>query len=1688
MTILTPNGTAFVTDVLIGIGNSTASMRGTLAFAVAFFGPLASNRAILNQSFSVLQAEEDAVASLQLDAETENMRTAFYRRTYDAENPLTQAYQPGRNLTTFGLPTPYAAHCDSEFVECVPGPCSVWEYDYQFLGLQESQFGKIDNHVMQPSGVYSGPGAAAFATENADDTFFPMVGMPRCGPLFNYQYVDVLNADGTEYTPNYKDENKPNPISSFDKQHVVVPPLSAITHDTFKFLPAAGGQVDVYPIHGVAMIPVPHGVNYNPRWYYEGYTECFPAPHYESGGAAAGCDLETLLVNWLYDVRPAELQCHAMTEPPPYAPLGPNNGSNVTENRRASKVWTNLVDEFDVQRPKINETDAAERGHMYTGNPRLVQATTPDGLKRPLLVGYSRGQEENTDQRYEVIRTYDAFEQKSTLSRQNGPSIAKNQHYPNGRGPNHRITPHELPYEYRPNTCDFTQCRWLPRAKRGATRYGRKKKSDRVKDKRKEDRIVKPWDAMYMCLASELAQANDHLDSWAGVTLGTSIGYSQELAEANRLRCYGAQHLRYVTIYIENVDMVLVYGSGAVEAPNVTLTNGEILSNRTYQCRYEGCDVNVTSPEQNNRGPYCLNETALLPQYEIERCERLSNSSTCPLCSNANMASGMLPYESSEWVCCVSRDTHGLIPGNHAVFDDKDEPCNYNTDTHRGDAMYDDQGFTTFNLGYQVNSSLQPLGSRLHCEAFHARTKNMALLMPNSGSDTTGKGEMNGKCNVGQLIRNPGANADWFGVAACYEVLGVYAHHGAVVTGARQIVVDNEKELELYNSEARRHGKKNENHPLSMSRYAVYQSDADDRLKDKEKQETPGMPGMSCVDDDDAFLYELSQSYRLHKTPGGKNIFVNERKFSFDYNLIPTENNRGYLLTDSDRLDEAAQFHDAECERIGDPANKQKTAENSRCGPYIMAAPETPKPRTSRYRTLDSYYAETRAAYPNPEAMRQAAFPNSNRITDGFACDCKARTIVWRHLDVPPEPLKTLATESEAAGSPASGRVFEKLQKKEYKSSIPAVRSLAWTVPQTATTPDVGLFLPSSQPTFYMVERDFLKNATRVTDASALRYDSPQTEDLETKYTGVDAPRREQLRNMTLNGTYIKGPKWRQHSIGMVRNVVTFNRGSCLRWPYGQVPRMMFGDAEQRKTYYPENPVTGDSYDFDLNATMGYCEPISKNVTKFQACYQDRLAPAERNQFCKEHPVTARNVLYAAQLDPRSRTIETMCSTEHRTCLVVPGPEDRGSLGSVLKQHHVKHRSRPSDGENYTFLVTPFNSTVLELFLGPDRVLAPVAGGRDFTRFSHFDALADSDNNVTGVKANATAFAPFDANTHSVSDIQDAATFVLGQFLNITGPASGCPSGEYRIPARTDSPKATECVAYSAIVTGSDETGAETRFSGTVVKSAVPGLPIQFGASDSHRCERIIVNSPSTRLESGIVADQSKCPTDAAAVVAVRSENAADTFVQNVTVISSRAAVGVVVTPVPPGTSDISRAVFGPVVFSNAYSVPNSIRVDAAFAAAVGANVSAKGLNVVLMPRLGAGNLTFLPLGQPNSTKDLSSTLAEAGTGVLRQLFPIIPTAGHSTIAIFGALVVAVVALAVVAVYEMQDVTKRAAHRQHPTGGSMNIAPAAPHPEGASVMMPPGYTKQQMQPAITTPLLVQRTVPGALSNKLTRFY
>lgn len=1591
MPVLLPNGTAGVTDVLIGAGNTTASIRGSLAFAVAFFGPLASNSAFLNESFSILNAEEDASAPIKMDAETANMRPVFYRRKFEKSHPLTQAYQPDRNLTMANLPVPEAAHCGSEFVECVPGPCSVWEYDYQFMGLQESQFGRVEDHVMDARRVFNGSSAGVFQDEarGFNSTFFPMVGVPRCGPLFNFQYVNVYNSDGSEYVPEYEAEG-PGPISEFDKIHTVLPPSGSLSHETLKFLPVTAGEEHVYPIPGEAMVPVPHGVNFNPKWYYEEYSECFPPPLYEESPARPGCNLEQLLVNWLYDVNPAPLMCSAMTKPPPYAPLGvfPDNMTNF---RASAKAWTSLVPTGNVSVPAINETDErlAAAG-VYAGNPRLTTAETIDGDLRPVLLGYTRGQEEKTDIRHEVIRTFDG-EDSPHFTPMEGPTL-RAAHYPNGRGPNHRITPHEIPGDYTPDTCDFTQCRWIPQVGSAMTKKG------------KRDHALKPWDAMYASFFSEMAQSpvlgtQDALAD-SGIppspSPSTPYSYSYLAAEANRIRAYGVQDITYVAAWVKDDVKEL-------ELDNVVLPNGTL-----GRCMYD-CSTYL----------YCTNSTEAADQTD---CAAASSNGLCPLCTDDNLNSGHLPYTNATWVCCADYVQDVILAGTHPSFVGCLAENAY--DKKAKDLFNLDDGVTLAQYAYDAAGNVT---SRPGCKAFHKRDiQNVVLLTANVHPR-----ELNGRCNMIDVLDDvtppspspspplppllTGSHSPYSeAVRACYIMLGVSKLNSAgEYVGARQIPLRKDRARPLDLS----HNEKNDKYAVPFTRVQAIHFN---------RKKVPGMPGMTCADDQNAFFYELSNEYTSSVT--------DDLTIKIDYpgNFVPTRKHLSTFQNTPFPLDDPTQFTGCGTNGVGDGTN---------CGPYIMVAPNKPTPRARKYTTLEAYYAETRAAYPNPTASRQAAFPNSNKVTDGFACDCKSRTIVWRHLDVPPKPLKALADEAAASAAPsAAGQVFKRLQDGTYKSSIPVIRSLAWSVPQTETTPDVGLFLPSSQPLFFQLERDFLRDRDRVTSGGQLLSTSGVTREIERKYSGQDSPGRDELRNMILSDN-VTGTAQQQLDAGVVNRIITFKRGSCLRWPYGQVPRIMFQDDEQRTKHYPEDVRTKAAYDFDLNATIGYCEPIV-NMTKFQACANDRLAPQERSAFCAEHNLTAKHVLYAAQLDPALRTLETACSTEHRTCLVIPGPGTLGSLGAMLRHHHVKHRDKPADGANYTFLVTPFNSTVLELFLGPGRVLAPVAQGRDFTEFSHFTALEDAEANVTGIAANETAFLPFDDNVHSVREIQDAASYVLQQLQRFAGPGeAGCLEGEVRVPARSGSPRATECVTNASLTLGSEETGAETHFIGTVIASAVPSEPLRYVATPSHTCERIKINSANTRIESEVEADQSECPNDAAAAVAVTAEEANLTFVKKITIKGPRVAAGLVVTPFPPKTSTITNATFGPITFADAFANPTGLRVDAAFAAAVGSNVSAKGLNLVLLPRLGAGNLTFNLAAMPNSTKDLSSTLAEVGTGVLRKLFPVIPTGGHATLAIFVSLIIVLAALVASAVIEVQKLSRQNRIDPRPKPAPMRAKP-----------------------------------------------
>ena len=129
-------------------------------------------------------------------------------------------------------------------------------------------------------------------------------------------------------------------------------------------------------------------------------------------------------------------------------------------------------------------------------------------------------------------------------------------------------------------------------------------------------------------------------------------------------------------------------------------------------------------------------------------------------------------------------------------------------------------------------------------------------------------------------------------------------------------------------------------------------------------------------------------------------------------------------------------------------------------------------------------------------------------------------------------------------------------------------------------TPIIGLFLPSARATFHVVER-VLETLSAVTTSDEYK---DRMHAIDNHYAGVDAPEREQLKQMVFNGTKVVRGKTLRHVLSQ-----NFNYGSCVRWPYGQVPRIGLAPDVQ-KQIYPN--VTRSEYGYE--ATMGYCEKITQ--------------------------------------------------------------------------------------------------------------------------------------------------------------------------------------------------------------------------------------------------------------------------------------------------------------------------------------------------------------------------------------------------------------------------------------------------------------------------------------------------------------
>ena len=433
------------TDTLLAIGNSNSSQLGTLAFAITHLSMFQSGSIPSdgNQFSKVLTAIQSA-------GTRPNVRLAYSRRTraYD------EGYNATINLTSINLPIPLASACGDGIVECVPGPCSVWEYDYQFEGAQAAAstqgYKRSMLHNLPPNQF-----------PNTSD-YYHMIGTPRCGPLFNTQYVNVTK-NGAE--------------NGFDSKEIKTP--ATMPHESFFFLPTVlDTPVHVYPLPNERLVPVPDGINLNPNWYYSGWAECFDKQNQELQGlAAVNCDMPKLFMSVMYNAFPRrETASHTVCDgklPPPFAPVVQND-------------FTRLGVPLDLGGSTGEMHQAVTPIDLNGTNPRMAMAypitSTGDldtdpakGLR--VLVGYVRGVEDGYIIGDSNVSNYMVYDSNGELYYPNNKygfpnkfgdndtpgSGVRSTHFPrSGLGPNHDFSPQERLPAWREEMCDPSQCRWLP--------------------------------------------------------------------------------------------------------------------------------------------------------------------------------------------------------------------------------------------------------------------------------------------------------------------------------------------------------------------------------------------------------------------------------------------------------------------------------------------------------------------------------------------------------------------------------------------------------------------------------------------------------------------------------------------------------------------------------------------------------------------------------------------------------------------------------------------------------------------------------------------------------------------------------------------------------------------------------------------------------------------------------------------------------------------------------------------------------------------------------------------------------------------------------------------------------------------------------------------------------------------------
>ena len=299
-------------------------------------------------------------------------------------------------------------------------------------------------------------------------------------------------------------------------------------------------------------------------------------------------------------------------------------------------------------------------------------------------------------------------------------------------------------------------------------------------------------------------------------------------------------------------------------------------------------------------------------------------------------------------------------------------------------------------------------------------------------------------------------------------------------------------------------------------------------------------------------------------------------------------------------------------------------------------------------------------------------FQNSHSEVNSFACDCMGATPQYGCLRY---ESSAEATMTRMGITPPAG--MELLE-----------CGWSWDNPVPPGLPPVGLYVPSRQTPFHVLERDpFTPASDHSDDINKARTWATET------WASKEGPSTEYLHK--LQADVSQNPVGNDFDIN--NNVSTAQRmlhrfvGSCIRPPYGRLHRGQLEADLLRKFYISgtlQNPTLTPLAD---EALYGYCEGLVDNLDEgqdpqYQFCANDPFSPEQRHKWCHDHSDSANFILVSMGIGPR--TERSACNHDTRVCVLLPGdPGDYGTLPKLLK-------AMAAGETGYTVVVAPFSYTL----------------------------------------------------------------------------------------------------------------------------------------------------------------------------------------------------------------------------------------------------------------------------------------------------------------------------------------------------------------------------------------------------------